>query len=440
MLAQSRASGSRPSTASGTGTARGGGSRRSRRTTGRPGDRRGGGQLPRRDRAVARSRRPCATSEARFRGLHGQLPGARLSEGRAGSLRLGEPRLGRAVRPARPEELIGRDDFALWPEETARAFRESDRRATRPAGLVEAVETVGDRHYMSLKFPLELGGRLLGGMTLDITDRVQAERRSEQEREAAAALADSMPQIVWAARPDGYLDYYNRRWFEYTGLTAERSRRAEGWEPVLHPDDLRRVPRRLGRVASAPAGPTRSSTASGTGRRRLPLAPRPRPAGPGRRRARSSAGTAPAPTSTTRSAAERGRRGGRPRAKDRFLAVPQPRAAHAADPDPAGRLGDAGRARRPRTRLRPTLEMIRRNVELEARLIDDLLDVTRIVRGKMPAATGGRRRPRPASARPLEICRSEIAGEPACGSSWTWRPRTATSTPTRRGSSRSSGT
>ena len=34
--------------------------------------------------------------------------------------------------------------------------------------------------------------------------------------------------------------------------------------------------------------------------------------------------------------------------------------------------------------LRPTLEMIRQNVNLQARLIDDLLDVMRIVRGKMP--------------------------------------------------------
>ena len=38
--------------------------------------------------------------------------------------------------------------------------------------------------------------------------------------------------------------------------------------------------------------------------------------------------------------------------------------------------------------VRPTLEMIRRNVELEARLIDDLLDVTRIVAGQAAAATG----------------------------------------------------
>lgn len=52
-------------------------------------------------------------------------------------------------------------------------------------------------------------------------------------------LADSMPQIVWAARPDGYLDYYNRRWYELTGQD-EKLGGNESWMPVVHPDDLDR--------------------------------------------------------------------------------------------------------------------------------------------------------------------------------------------------------
>ncbi len=50
-------------------------------------------------------------------------------------------------------------------------------------------------------------------------------------------LADSIPQIVWTSRPDGYLDYYNQHWIEYTGMTIEETQ-GWGWEPVLHPDDL----------------------------------------------------------------------------------------------------------------------------------------------------------------------------------------------------------
>jgi PAS domain S-box-containing protein len=50
-------------------------------------------------------------------------------------------------------------------------------------------------------------------------------------------LADSMPQIVWTARSDGAVDYYNRRWYEYTGL-PEGQTGDPSWEPVVHPDDI----------------------------------------------------------------------------------------------------------------------------------------------------------------------------------------------------------
>jgi len=46
-----------------------------------------------------------------------------------------------------------------------------------------------------------------------------------------------MPQIVWTARPDGFVDYYNRRWYDYTGL-AEGDPGYETWRPILHPDDM----------------------------------------------------------------------------------------------------------------------------------------------------------------------------------------------------------
>jgi PAS domain S-box-containing protein len=51
------------------------------------------------------------------------------------------------------------------------------------------------------------------------------------------SLADTMPQILWTAKPDGNLDYYNKRWFDYTGMTIEQTK-DWGWKQVLHPDDL----------------------------------------------------------------------------------------------------------------------------------------------------------------------------------------------------------
>ena len=54
-----------------------------------------------------------------------------------------------------------------------------------------------------------------------------------------AVLADMMPQLVWSTRADGYHDYYNRRWYDYTGTTPEQTE-GTGWATLLHPDDLER--------------------------------------------------------------------------------------------------------------------------------------------------------------------------------------------------------
>ncbi len=59
---------------------------------------------------------------------------------------------------------------------------------------------------------------------------------NETENEFAI-LAESLPQLVWSARPDGYHDYFNRRWHDFTGLSSERCL-GDGWREAVHPDDL----------------------------------------------------------------------------------------------------------------------------------------------------------------------------------------------------------
>jgi PAS domain S-box-containing protein len=50
-------------------------------------------------------------------------------------------------------------------------------------------------------------------------------------------LADAMPQIVWTSDAQGAATYFNRRWFEYTGMAAEEAG-PNAWHLVVHPDDL----------------------------------------------------------------------------------------------------------------------------------------------------------------------------------------------------------
>ena len=54
------------------------------------------------------------------------------------------------------------------------------------------------------------------------------------------AIADSMPQMVWSSRPDGHHDYYNARWYAFTGAT-EGSPLGDAWGDMIHPDDQERA-------------------------------------------------------------------------------------------------------------------------------------------------------------------------------------------------------
>jgi len=52
-------------------------------------------------------------------------------------------------------------------------------------------------------------------------------------------LADSVPQMVWSARPDGHNDYHNRRFLDYSGMTQAQIS-GWGWEKFIHPEDRER--------------------------------------------------------------------------------------------------------------------------------------------------------------------------------------------------------
>ncbi len=62
---------------------------------------------------------------------------------------------------------------------------------------------------------------------------------SEQARQAQdiRLVVDTIPTLAWSARSDGSADFFNQRWLDYTGLSAEQAR-DWGWTVALHSDDL----------------------------------------------------------------------------------------------------------------------------------------------------------------------------------------------------------
>lgn len=84
-----------------------------------------------------------------------------------------------------------------------------------------------------------------------IDDRTNAEPAAETEIAAARnalrdsdlrwrTLADAFPHMVWSTLPDGFHDYYNARWYEFTGV-PDGSTDGEGWNGMFHPDDQERA-------------------------------------------------------------------------------------------------------------------------------------------------------------------------------------------------------
>jgi PAS domain S-box-containing protein len=53
-------------------------------------------------------------------------------------------------------------------------------------------------------------------------------------------VVDTIPTLAWSARPDGSAEFFNQRWLDYTGLSAEQAL-GSGWQVAIHPDDLPRI-------------------------------------------------------------------------------------------------------------------------------------------------------------------------------------------------------
>nr|WP_246350457.1 PAS domain-containing protein [Sphingobium boeckii] len=113
-----------------------------------------------------------------------------------------------------------------------------------PLGSLCVIDTAPREHLTSLQ---SMGLEVLAAQVmtqLELRRRLRRQladdRRLRESEQGFHVLADTMPQMVWSTLPDGFHDYYNARWYEFTGVPAG-STDGEGWNDMFHPDDQDRA-------------------------------------------------------------------------------------------------------------------------------------------------------------------------------------------------------
>ena len=99
----------------------------------------------------------------------------------------------------------------------------------------------GEERWISREAELEYGPdgaplRLVG-IVRDVTERRAAQRAVEESAAQFRAFAQAVPNHVWTAPPDGQLDWFNDRVYEYSGAAAGELD-GQGWAAIVHPDDI----------------------------------------------------------------------------------------------------------------------------------------------------------------------------------------------------------
>lgn len=74
------------------------------------------------------------------------------------------------------------------------------------------------------------------GTTTNIHERKQAIEVLKQSEAHFKILADAIPHIVFAAGPDGQVNFWNSRWFEYSGFSSEQAK-SDAWQLLIHSGD-----------------------------------------------------------------------------------------------------------------------------------------------------------------------------------------------------------
>ena len=148
-------------------------------------------------------------------------------------------------------EHIGKTIDALMPEPAKIVVPVLDRTFAskqRVLNLEISGETPKEpgirRHWLTSFYPVmnDRNGNVdfVGAVVIEITDRIHAEAALREREKEFRNFSNNIQNLAWMANADGWIYWYNQRWYDYTGTTLAEMQSGRQ-EKVHHPDHIDRI-------------------------------------------------------------------------------------------------------------------------------------------------------------------------------------------------------
>jgi PAS domain S-box-containing protein len=197
------------------------------------------------DRRVAERTKELAEAENNFRQIVNSIPGLVCTMNAAGEIQLLNRPLLEYFGKTAEEMKSWMNSGAVHPDDLPRvlaAFSHSvttgtpydiEHRCRRADGVY--------RWFQVRALPVrDADSRITGWYVLliDIHDRKRAEEALRASECDLSSIINTIPMLAWSANPEGFCDFLNQRWLDFTGLSTEQAR-GWGWVATIHPDDAK---------------------------------------------------------------------------------------------------------------------------------------------------------------------------------------------------------
>lgn len=147
------------------------------------------------------------------------------------------------------KDIIGKKYFEVLPEFEEQGYREIFAQVFKTGIPYNAIEVPislvknGEndlRYYNFILYPQRNTNNQIDGIGLiatDVTSQTLLNHKIKESEAQFSGLADNIANLAWMANADGWIYWYNKRWFEYTGTTFEQME-GWGWQTVHDPKIL----------------------------------------------------------------------------------------------------------------------------------------------------------------------------------------------------------